>query len=1090
MTEDIYQTIRENNIKNYGTKIDVYGPVLLANLYSDKTHFVYELIQNAEDACERARILGFKKKFDINFKLFDDRLEVRHNGIPFDNEDLKGICGLVEGTKKEDWSQIGKFGIGFKSVYAYTKSPEIYSGNKSFYIDNYVQPFPLKNREDCRKADTLFVIPLNSKNISPDEAHHDIEKRLKNLGLRTLLFIKNIREVTWQINSSIGKYSKLIETKDEIKRITITYESDKKVINSESWLHFEKVIREDEKDQLKVEIAYLLSENEETGKEQIIPVNNLKLVAYFPTTKPTYLNFLIQGPYNTTPPRDNIHNDKWNNRLIRETGNLIAESIPKVRNLGLLDLSFLKTLPILDYFSEEEAVFIPIYTTVKETLLGNEPLLPSNDGAYTIADQALIGTSKPLRDLLTEDQLHSLFNRNNWLDGEITKDKTPELREYLMNELGVPEIDPERFARNLDEKFIKEQTDDWIIKFYKFLLVQKALWRKRSTLEKEGILRKKPIIRIEDNNLTLPFDSNGIPLAYLPSKDESINKLPFPFVKTKIVDNQKAKEFLSLQSLGLREPDAIAWVLEKVLPIYSKMDEDFNISLSDNIQHVDWISKTLTKSSDDELKQKLMDGLRDTKFIYTKNIGTSEELYRSPNEGIYLGEAYTGNKDIETFFEGNDEIWFLNERYKGVLDVETLNLIGCKTEVQVFFEEPGWDKNVCIEHYQFYKRGLDGFDPECEIDGLEHALKTITIEKAEIIWNILISSQNYKRIKGTIEESTRQDFSSVGKHYAKYGDFSKIGKLLVKYSWLPDKNGDYDKPSNLLLTDLPDEFDKESFEVIKIGEKLGFKTPKEQEIYDQLSNETKRVFDIVNQIFQTGQENKITEILEKIIEQPQIVEVTKSGEEIGSTFINSLTSTSPSTSETSDTQSSGWSGPTPDEEDASETEYKVIFPQELDDLQLEVRYKVNKNSEIKSKSGRYINGKEFLKDQYDGHCQICNTRLDRGDGIPYFHLTHIVEGKHEKAYTDMVWNILCLCPNCHALIKHGRNNDLNAIQQIAISASEHEIVPEPIEERNGDYYIVNIQLAGKERQLFYTPNHVRKISVLIKQTNKDSDGAV
>jgi len=686
--------------------------------------------------------------------------------------------------------------------------------------------------------------------------------------------------------------------------------------------------------------------------------------------------------------------------------------------------------------------------------------------------------------------LHSLFNRNNWLDGEITKDKTPELREYLMNELGVPEIDPERFARNLDEKFIKEQTDDWIIKFYKFLLVQKALWRKRSTLEKEGVLRKKPIIRKEDNNLTLPFDSNGIPLAYLPSKDESINKLPFPFIKRKIVDNLEAKEFLSLQNLGLREPDAIAWVLEKVLPIYSKMDEDLNISLADNIQHVVWIYKTLKKSSDGELKQKLLDGLRDTNFLYTKNIGTSEELYRSPNDAIYLGEAYTGNKGIETFFDENDQIWILDERYRDVLDVETLKLIGCKTEVQVFFEEPGWDKNVCIEHYQFNKRGLDGFDPECEIDGLEHALKTITIEKAEILWNTLISSQNYKRIKGTIEESSRKDFSSVGKHYEKYSDFSKMGKLLVKYSWLPDRNGDYDKPSNILLTDLPDEFDKESFEAIIIGEKLGFKTPKEQEIYDQLSNETKRVFNIVNQIFQTGQENKIIEILEKIIEQPQIVEVTKSREEIGSTFINSLASTSPSSSETSDTQSNGWSGSTPDEEDASETEYEVMFPQELDDLQSEVRHKVIKESEIKSKSGRHINGKEFLKEQYDGHCQICNTRLDRGDGIPYFHLTHIVEGKHEKAYTDMVWNILCLCPNCHALIKHGRNNDLNAIQQIAISASEHEIAPEPIEERNGDFYIVNIQLAGKERQLFYTPNHVRKISVLIKQTNKDSDGAV
>ena len=45
-----YKKIAEENIKKYGTDIDRYGPVLLAHLYSDCTHFIYEIIQNGDDS--------------------------------------------------------------------------------------------------------------------------------------------------------------------------------------------------------------------------------------------------------------------------------------------------------------------------------------------------------------------------------------------------------------------------------------------------------------------------------------------------------------------------------------------------------------------------------------------------------------------------------------------------------------------------------------------------------------------------------------------------------------------------------------------------------------------------------------------------------------------------------------------------------------------------------------------------------------------------------------------------------------------------------------------------------------------------------
>ena len=48
-----YQAIRGDNEGRYGTDIGRIGPMLLANRYGDRTHFIFELLQNAEDALAR-----------------------------------------------------------------------------------------------------------------------------------------------------------------------------------------------------------------------------------------------------------------------------------------------------------------------------------------------------------------------------------------------------------------------------------------------------------------------------------------------------------------------------------------------------------------------------------------------------------------------------------------------------------------------------------------------------------------------------------------------------------------------------------------------------------------------------------------------------------------------------------------------------------------------------------------------------------------------------------------------------------------------------------------------------------------------------
>src|SRR6201997_4973772 len=143
-----YQKIREENIARYGWDTAVLD--LLGQLYSERTHFIFELIQNAEDAGAT----------ELAFGLFADRLELRLDGRPFTEA---AVCGVGKSGKSGDLTAIRKFGIGFKSVYAYTRSPRIDSGDEHFRIESYVRPFPVQPR--LAQAGTLFVFPFDHDTV-------------------------------------------------------------------------------------------------------------------------------------------------------------------------------------------------------------------------------------------------------------------------------------------------------------------------------------------------------------------------------------------------------------------------------------------------------------------------------------------------------------------------------------------------------------------------------------------------------------------------------------------------------------------------------------------------------------------------------------------------------------------------------------------------------------------------------------------------------------------------------------------------------------------------------------------------------------
>lgn len=1101
----LIDTIRDENVKWYGECVlqpggPEWGEIFTDKLYSKKTHFLFELIQNAEDACERKRKSTGEMGYKLSFSLNEGGLIFRHNGILFNERDIRGICYISRHPDKEDVTQIGTFGIGFKSVYAYTSSPHVYSGEYAFKIENLVLPSEIEKDDVSENDVTVFHIPFNHKKVDSETAYREIGKKLRDLELRTLLFLRNVREIVWEIDDETGSYSRECEYKEGHRLITLYKDGE----NTEQWLIFEKEVPGDENKRV-IEVAYLL---EEDGKNQnIVQAKGTELSVYFPTEKETHLHFLIQGPYHTTATRENIEDDDWNTSLIKQTGELVAYSISEIKSLNLLTENYLNVLPLdYEYFSKEDNLFAPIYKSVLNKLRSDEQFLPTVNGGYTSPKDAAIARGKPLVTLLSSDQLEKLFNKSAWIDPKITeKGEYTKLWDYLTTALGIKIIRPGHLILKINKEFLEAQTDDWLIDFYVFLndSGRRKFWESKQFLFNApgeygnyDSARVKPIIRLEDNTHVCPFDNNYKPNAFLPTSDEHIRKnikgLFRNRVKQKIIANKEARSFL--KNLGLKEPDAISALTEYILPQYrgpcnhewevGKEEEELEkISLKANLLDIGNILKTLNKFSTDPRLKKLINDLQKTEFLYCRNMADGRKYYRSSEDTIYLGEKYIGNKDIELFFEGNDDIRVLEDIYKNEIAVKMLKIFGCKSEINVSYIE-SFGRCVQIRnHHGDHARGIDGFDPECQIEGLEWALKEMTIEKSLIIWGIL--KKHYKQIKGIVEEATHQDYSNV-KQISKY---STMGKFLIGQPWLYI-NGDKSSPhlpSKIMLADLFSEY--ECIEAKVIAEQLGFNTPVTKESKEKMDPADRELFEDFEEVKRLGKGDEVRELLKKWREAEQIKSVEKDPSDIASDLKELLTTPMVEPEEDETNESGVIIGLTPDEEE----EIQKVHGEEIPKILEKIKLKTEVKSSVESKSIGSIDMGQFLIAEYDGHCQICNVRLFSGNkknrrGGLEFITTHLIETRNKRPYTNMEWNVLCLCPNHFALIKYGIK-DLKGIWDLVKKVQNNDISAEWVEERMGSFYIASIKMMGEngelvDIELFYTPTHLRKIVALVEQVKE------
>lgn len=801
---------------------------ILAGLYNDPSHFIFELLQNAED--ERAT--------KVRFELFKDRLDFYHNGKDFDIDDIDGVTGIGISKKKEDLTSIGKFGVGFKSVFAITETPYIYSGDYKIKIEDFVVPSVIENGE---YSNTLIRLPFNHKTRSADEVFQMISEKLKRLNLKTMLFLKNIEEIKWQTPEESGQHlreSKNVENFSNVKKVTIISSDD-----SEEFLVFEKAITIEGKN-LIVEVGYKLSIDEK-DKEVIIPENDSKLIVYFPTEKSTNLNFIIQGPYKTTPNRENIPlADPQNQIILKETAKLVSDSLLILKDLGYLDVNFLNILPIRQSAYPYDTIYTTMFTEIKEAINNNE-LLPTKDGGFCKPKEALLARGKDLTEFLGSDDLDYLFNKKYWLDTNITYDRTRELRDYLINELNIPEVDFENFARKISKEFLSKKSDEWIIDFYTRLLDQQALWTERTY--SKGILRTKPIIRLENNEHIEPFNSRGKPNVYLPTDTSS----SYRTVKRILTQNEDALKFL--KELGLTKPDLFAEINEFILPKYQRENPSIDENYFEDFKKLITGFETIPSNKLRELK----DELQKTSFILSEKNCSDERVLLEPNH------VYFRTPDLDQYFEGNNSIYFVADELYEKFDKEKLDSflreLGVEDKPRRIKSEKPADLSWEEKHKRVGYTGRNITHTDYDYEGLSNFISEINSEKSYLLWKLLIKS-----IESLHSWNAREFFEGRLEYFylTQHSESlpASFANILREKAWFVDKNNNLRKPSEITFSELSDNYLIETPHLDVIKKVLGFKP----EIIEQLPENEKRILEIAKKA------NLTPEDLEKLLAEKQI----------------------------------------------------------------------------------------------------------------------------------------------------------------------------------------------------------------------------
>lgn len=1051
----LYKKISAANRIKYGTEAEKVLEIII-NQYSDRTHFIYEILQNAEDA-------GASQ---IRFHLTPNALEIYHNGRPFNEKDIEGVCGIANGTKA-DGTRIGHFGIGFKSVYCYTEVPVICSGPYHFAIKNQLFPEETAAKPGLGTDETCMILPFNKPEVSPQVAYQEIKDALlRKIHAESILILDNIREVKTEVDGypdtiTISKIKNPIGSLEQGRvyalgmRTLVTNHKGKNAVKDADYLFFTDSKREASALVFKVDGA--------DGKT-LCPIRNAKVYAFFPTAKEAHQNFYIHAPFDTTPARDNFKEGaeygRHNIALVDHICELINDSLLWMRDNGYLSFEGFNTVfPIYEY--EETDILHAIYQNSVDVIASGVELLPTNQpGVYKSIDNICVPAASAIVDVFTDDDLHQLVSyRLNWLAKEISTEAYAGLKSFLKSNANFQTLEWKDLVLRMNAEFLQRKSLAWMERLMDRI---ETYCIRRSSRDSHFVNAAKiPFVRLADGRQICAKDESGHLQVYLNNHSAARYQIDEAFLRSNTV-----RRFYQ-NALEIPEYNIEQETLEKILPKYVTADVKFRTEnpARENIEDLKTIKDAVYTNPAilDKVKDKYVvtDGQKwyqpSQLYIRSVDIRSGYSLVRDYVQIHYLSDSY-----------------FSNSTDTLKLDEDFFRKIGCNRGIRL--------REVSKEDYLRAVRKYQGAQAAEELrtrifskryispklnwafcyEGFPAVFQNMTKQKSLQIARFLNPNTVNFDVKGELVGADDQQFS--GRNVDSAAAYSMLGLQLCFEPWIYVNGEEQPKrPIDVDKDDLLPEY-RQASRLINVLPCKEVKNAFTAWLDANVRNTGDR--DLIKKYLSKPEElAKIAKTLAK----SEAREEAKKGK--GRSIQDLIRS--------ADKGQQG-KGISPDgiEIHPISEKGKEKREQNLDRLLAESMHQQIKVARGLTFASRSSNKEEraFLLAEYSGVCQICEKSIVKHDGEAYFEAINVIKfsemlAKYAQA-NQVGWNSLCLCPNCAAEYNNCSKK---------ISTLYDQVMNQDAEPGSEEPILIEIELPeGSPKRIHYSPRHFIALKEALK----------
>lgn len=1059
----LYRKISDANRIKYGTEFERVLRIII-NQYSDRTHFIYEILQNAEDAGAT----------HIKFHLEKDRLIIYHNGRPFDEKDIEGVCGIANGTK-EDGTRIGHFGIGFKSVYCYTERPHIYSGAHRFVIINQLFPEETAPIPGLEYSETCMILPFDREDVLAEIAFQEIRNALtKKINADSLLMLTNIADVEIRIDG----YPDIIAiSKERYPLDSAMYPDNVFGLSVQTTYRGTATGKQREQD---ADYLFFTDANKEAaaiifnvdGKE-LKPIKNSKVYAYFPTARESHQGFYIHAPFDTTPARDNFKEGaeygKHNIQLIQNIGRLIWFAFTWMRDHKYLSVSgFRNVFPIYEYDNDD--VLYGLYQNSID-IIAEEVIIPTSiSGEFKKLSDVCFPESANIVEVFDTNDMRRLTGRRqaSWIAPAFTTDAYAEIRSFLSRNFNLEKLDWKDLVLKMNASFLKEKSVTWMERLTS--RIEGYCIRRFGSDSHYINVSRIPFVRTSTGEQICARDESGKLLVYLNNPDIARYRIEISFIK-----NESIRSFYE-RVLGIPEYNVEQETVENILPKYTSRPPQFKTSdpLSENIEDLKTIKDAIY------FNEAILNKVKD------KYIVTDGSCWYTP------AQLYIRSNDLRTGYglvRGVVQLHFLTDDYLNgsvrslKLDEEFFRKIGCSfglRELSVSRDEylkavrqyAGPQMQMDLRELIFSKNYISKrMNWSFNYEGFPGVFNNMTKDRSLSIARFLNSHVEMFSVQGELVAADDQHFS--GKNVDSMVTYSMLGLQLCFTEWIYVKGDPTPhRPVDIDVADVLDEYNKIAKRLIAV---LPFKEAKNGMtawLDENIGDEADR--DLVKRLVAN------TEELVRLAKAKARSDAKEASRKSGKS-ITDLLGEGDKKQTRAGKETDGDISPISERgKEKREKKLDEIFMASMDQ-----RIRVTPAIRGLSFTRRECSPEErqFLEQEYGGFCQICQKKIMKYNGEPYFEAINIIKTSNldDRLRPTMQygWNSLCLCPNCAAEY----NNCSKKISMIYEQVIRAEVEP-------GSDEAIRIQIEmpeGRKRFIAYSPRHMIALQRAFKIFAEEQD---